>query len=58
MRVVVNTVLALTASCITSFALSESMRSDTKFNMEDVLNATLAGGVIIGATCDMLYQGW
>ncbi len=53
MRVIVNTVLALTASCISAFATSSHFNKG-KFNMEDVLNATLAGGVIIGSTSDMM----
>ena len=52
MRVVVNTVLALTSSCVTAFAFSNHF-NDGYFGMEDILNATLAGGVIIGASCDM-----
>ena len=57
MRVVVNTVLALTASCCTAFATS-SLYHKGKFDMEDVLNATLAGGVIVGSTCDMFTAPW
>jgi ammonium transporter Rh len=53
MRVICNTVLALTGSCIGAFALSTHFNKG-KFNMEDVLNATLAGGVIIGSTSDMM----
>lgn len=53
MRVVVNTVMALTASCAGAFATS-ALFHEGKFDMEDVLNATLAGGVIIGASCDMV----
>ena len=53
MRVIVNTVLALTSSCMAAFATS-SYFNKGKFSMEDVLNATLAGGVIIGSTSDMM----
>jgi len=53
MRVIVNTVLALTSSCMAAFATS-SYFNKGKFSMEDVLNATLAGGVIIGTTSDMM----
>ena len=57
MRVVINTVMALTASVCTAFATSALMHKG-KFDMEDVLNATLAGGVIVGASCDMLTGAW
>ena len=57
MRVVVNTVLALTASAIAAFGTSALFHKG-KFTMEDVLNATLAGGVIIGSTCDMFTMPW
>ena len=53
MRVVVNTVMALSASVAGAFATSALFHKG-KFDMEDVLNATLAGGVIIGASCDMV----
>ena len=53
MRVVVNTVMALSGSVAGAFATS-ALFHEGKFDMEDVLNATLAGGVIIGASCDMV----
>lgn len=57
MRVVINTTLALTASVICAFGMSSHF-NDGLFGMEDVLNATLAGGVIVGATCDMYMYAW
>lgn len=57
MRVVVNTVLALTASVLTTFGTS-SLFCDGHFDMEDVLNATLAGGVIVGSTSDMMNNAY
>lgn len=57
MRVVVNTTLALSASCIMAFATS-SLYCNGKFEMEDVLNATLAGGVVVGSTSDMMKYPW
>jgi len=57
-RVVVNTVLALTGSCIATFLVSAQMHGG-KFVMEDILNASLAGGVAIGTSADiLLYPGW
>lgn len=55
-RVIINTVLALTASGITAFAMSIYMRG--KFNMEDIQNATLAGGVAVGSSSDLVLGPW
>jgi len=52
-RVVVNTLLALTGSALTGFCFSCWLRGENKFDMVDVQNATLAGGVAIGTCCDM-----
>ena len=47
-----NTVLSISASCITACGFSRYMLS--ALDMEIVLNATLAGGVAIGSSCDLL----
>ena len=51
-RAFVNTVLALCCSCIGVFLTSHVIRKGL-FDMEDILNATLAGGVAIGTSADM-----
>jgi len=51
-RVVINTVVALCGSGLCSFALSMFMRG--KFSMEDIQNATLAGGVAVGSSSDLV----
>ena len=53
-RAVINTTLAICASALTSFALSRSIHSGLHFDMEHVQNATLAGGVAMGAACNMI----
>ena len=42
-RVVINTVLSLTNSCIGAFLFSKLLRPHYKFDMVDIQNATLAG---------------
>ena len=51
-RVVINTILSLTSSCMSSFAMSKFFRK--KFNMIDIQNASLAGGVAIGSSADLV----
>ena len=50
---IINTVLSLLGSAVSTFITSAWM-NNKKFRMEDILNATLAGGVIIGTSCDMI----
>lgn len=51
-RVIVNTVLAITASCITACGIARLKFG--RLNMEIVLNATLAGGVAVGSASDLV----
>ena len=53
-RAVINTLLSIAASCVTAFLFSYILRRDKRFNMVDVQNATLAGGVAMGACCNLL----
>eukprot|EP01117_Protostelium_nocturnum_P013044 TRINITY_DN4839_c0_g1_i1.p1 TRINITY_DN4839_c0_g1~~TRINITY_DN4839_c0_g1_i1.p1 ORF type:complete len:795 (-),score=289.99 TRINITY_DN4839_c0_g1_i1:45-2387(-) len=55
-RAVVNTLLSLTASCVTTFILSQFFRKTKEFNMIDIQNATLAGGVAAGSAADMVLH--
>ena len=52
-RIIINTILSLTASCITVFLLT-AIKHKGKLHMENILNATLAGGVIIGSSSDLI----
>ena len=45
--IISNTIISLTGSCLATFIMSAMVRD--KFSMEDILNASLAGGVAIGA---------
>ena len=51
-RVIVNTVMAISASCVSACALSRLVHQ--RLNMEVVLNATLAGGVSVGSSSDLV----
>jgi len=53
-RVVLNTVLSISCSALMAFACSRIFESSHKFNMVHVQNATLAGGVAVGASGDLI----
>jgi ammonium transporter Rh len=53
-QIIINTILALTGSCLGTFMTSAYLKD--KFTMEHLLNASLAGGVVIGATAGLIYH--
>lgn len=53
-RAVINTLLSLTASAVASFAASYYLRGVKKFDIVDIQNASIAGGVAIGTTSNMM----
>ncbi|KAF2368305.1 Ammonium transporter AmtB-like domain [Trinorchestia longiramus] len=55
-RAILNTYLALASSCAVAFALSSFLDPTRKFEMEHVQNSTLAGGVAIGTSADLMAQ--
>merc|ERR1719201_460568 len=57
-RVVINTVLSLCACCGSAFAFSNLLRPHHKFDMVDIQNATLAGGVAVGSSADLVIEPW
>ena len=58
-RVVINTGLALTGSCVMAFVMSSLLRREKgTFSMVDIQNATLAGGVAVGSSSDLVIEPW
>jgi hypothetical protein len=55
MQVAINTVFSLTGSCVTTFLLSGFVGRG-KYNMMHIQNASLAGGVAMGAPSPMLFN--
>ena len=53
-RCVVNTLMSLCGSCTVAFLASHVLRRERKFHMVDIQNATLAGGVAMGAAAEMI----
>ncbi|XP_076788797.1 ammonium transporter Rh type B isoform X2 [Arvicanthis niloticus] len=53
-RTVVNTYYSLTASTLSTFALSALVSEDGRLDMVHVQNAALAGGVVVGTSSEMM----
>jgi ammonium transporter Rh len=54
-RAVMNTILALTGSNLITFLLSPFLR-DGKYDIEHILRATIAGGVISASSADLIIE--
>lgn len=55
-RVILCTLVALCGSCMMAFACSRLFETDKKFNMVHIQNATLAGGVAVGTSSDLILS--
>lgn len=55
-RAVINTILSICGSCVAAFLASKQLRHDKQFSMVDIQNATLAGGVAVGAVADLMLH--
>ncbi|KAK6042856.1 ammonium transporter [Cooperia oncophora] len=55
-RAVCNTVLSLVACTITTFLVSQATDHHKKFDMVHIANSTLAGGVAIGTTANVVLH--
>merc|ERR1719261_1740835 len=57
-RVAINTFFALSACCVSAFMTDVLLRPGRKFDMVSIQNATLAGGVAVGSSSDLVIQPW
>lgn len=57
MRAVINTYLSLSASVIASIVVARICKG-RKLEMEIILNASLAGGVVMGCNCDIIANAY
>jgi len=57
-RAILNTYFSLCACVLSAFAMSALLNEHKKFVMEHIQNATLAGGVAIGAVADLMVGPW
>eukprot|EP00300_Choanocystis_sp_HF-7_P037057 c53045_g1_i1.p1 GENE.c53045_g1_i1~~c53045_g1_i1.p1 ORF type:complete len:506 (-),score=131.47 c53045_g1_i1:90-1496(-) len=57
-RAVINTVLSLSGACLATFSMSMFLRPNRRLNMVDIQNATLAGGVAVGASANFVLEPW
>uniref|UniRef100_A0A3Q3DVW9 Rh50-like protein n=1 Tax=Hippocampus comes TaxID=109280 RepID=A0A3Q3DVW9_HIPCM len=55
-RAILHTFIGLCASTLTAFALSALLNKNGKLSMADIQNVTLAGGVTVGASVDMMIS--
>ncbi|KAG9339708.1 hypothetical protein JZ751_023354 [Albula glossodonta] len=55
-RAVLHTFIGLSASTLTAFALSTMLSERGRLTMADIQNVTLAGGVTVGASVDMMIS--
>uniref|UniRef100_A0A3Q0T635 Ammonium transporter AmtB-like domain-containing protein n=1 Tax=Amphilophus citrinellus TaxID=61819 RepID=A0A3Q0T635_AMPCI len=55
-RAILHTFIGLSSSTITAFALSALFNKRGKLTMADIQNVTLAGGVTVGASVDMMIS--
>ncbi|XP_029104398.1 rh50-like protein [Scleropages formosus] len=55
-RAILHTFIALSSSTLTAFALSAMLSKNGRLTMADIQNVTLAGGVTVGASVDMMIS--
>jgi len=55
-RAVMNTYVSLAAACMTAAAVSSLVDGQRKMDMVHIQNSSLAGGVVVGATADLMMS--
>jgi ammonium transporter Rh len=55
-RIVFNTLLSLCGSVVFAFILSIVVSDESKFSLINIQNATLAGGVAVGAVANLMIK--
>ncbi|KAF2901794.1 hypothetical protein ILUMI_04390 [Ignelater luminosus] len=55
-RALINTYLSLASCCVTAFSVSAILTPGYKFDMVHIQNSTLAGGVAVGTSANMMLQ--
>lgn len=55
-RAIINTYYALAACCVVTFAVSSLLDGKRRLDMVHIQNATLAGGVAVGTTADLMIE--
>lgn len=58
MRGIINTYLSITSSCIAALIVSRITNAGKKLDMEVILNASLAGGVVMGALAQTIVLAY
>jgi len=53
-RAVINTYISLAACCVVTFAISSLVSKEGKFEMVHIQNASLAGGVAMGTSANLM----
>lgn len=54
---ILNTYFSIIGSVVSAYAAS-LLAGKGKFTMSHIINATLAGGVVMGSSADIMYEGW
>ena len=57
LRAILNTILSLSGSCVTSFLVSPLIFNG-KLTMKHILFGSISGGVVMGSIADMLIHPW
>merc|ERR1719334_1774665 len=57
-RAIINTYISLIASTLATFVVSSFLGHRKRFEIVDIQNATLSGGVAVGAIAHLMLQPW